>query len=319
MAGRNPSRSTGRCRPRHTPADTAGRRASYTVAKGGVVSLGEAFAYRGSELAQAAVTGTSVTAPYTDTYAYNAQGGPLELIRQQQGGATARYWYVLDGRGSVVALTDSTGSVVDRYGYDAWGQATSVSEQAPQPFRYAGYWWDAALGWYWLEARSYDPQLERFLQPDPSGEDGARSYAYAGDDPLDLTDPSGFGLCEAPLLGGVACATGTVLHGAWQFVAGDDIQTVSDPNASLGVKALAPIDLGSNAILPIPAVGEGVEGVKFGVKGVLYLGRKIVQRELTRAKVTAIRKDGYCLARPAPPPAHPPQAGVAVLPGVVPL
>ncbi len=29
------------------------------------------------------VTGTSVTAPYTYTYVYNVQGGPLELLRQQ--------------------------------------------------------------------------------------------------------------------------------------------------------------------------------------------------------------------------------------------
>ena len=27
---------------------------------------------------------------------------------------TSRYWYVLDGRGNVVALTDNTGNVVNR-------------------------------------------------------------------------------------------------------------------------------------------------------------------------------------------------------------
>ena len=61
----------------------------------------------------------------------------------------------MDGRGNVVALTDSTGNVVDRYSYDLWGLATSVNESVPQPFRYAGYWYDPALhaptessGWY---------------------------------------------------------------------------------------------------------------------------------------------------------------------------
>ena len=91
----------------------------------------------------------------------------------------------------MVALTDSTGTVVDRYSYDAWGKLLSVSEQVPQQLRYAGYWYDNELGWYWLSVRNYDPVLERFLQPDPSQVNGQYNYVYAGDDPLDYTDPSG--------------------------------------------------------------------------------------------------------------------------------
>jgi len=117
---------------------------------------------------------------------------------------------VLDGQGSVVALVDATGSVVDRYRYDLWGQpvvyqggVALTSEGAPQPLRYRSYWYDGwydgaglwtaghgayatpynrPLPWYWLTTRPYDPALERFLQPDPSSQDGVRSYAYAHDD-----------------------------------------------------------------------------------------------------------------------------------------
>jgi len=49
--------------------------------------------------------------------------------------------------------------------------------------RYAGYWWDGALGWYWVSVRPYDPQLKRWLQPDPSEQDGVRTYAYASSFP----------------------------------------------------------------------------------------------------------------------------------------
>ena len=61
----------------------------------------------------------------------------------------------------------------------------------PQQSPYAGYWYDNELGWYWLSVRDYDPMLERFLQPDPSQQEGLFSYAYVGDDPVDATDPDG--------------------------------------------------------------------------------------------------------------------------------
>ena len=138
------------------------------------------------------------------------------------GQATVRYWYELDGRGDVIALTTATGAVAQQYSYDPWGkllpqlQSTGggalglTTEAVPQPLRYRGYWYDgwydgAALdnsgtyastetrpvAWYWLSTRSYDPALERFLQPDPSALDGVRSYAYCHDDPIDCADPSG--------------------------------------------------------------------------------------------------------------------------------
>jgi RHS repeat-associated protein len=154
--------------------------------------------YRGTELGQATVV--SGTTSYTDTYLYNQEGSPLELLRQQAGvGGTQRYWNVLDGRGNVVALTDATGTVVDRYSNDLWGAPTSISETVVQPLRYAGYWYDRELGWYWLSVRSYDPVLKRFLQPDPSMQDGTLSYVYVGDDPVDGIDPMGLGDFEDDL------------------------------------------------------------------------------------------------------------------------
>jgi len=104
------------------------------------------------------------TTTYTDTYLYRPDGTPLELLRQQ-GGTTSRYWYVLDGRSNVIALTDVTGGVVDAYAYDAWGQTVGAYETVAQPFRYAGYWYDAALGWYWVSVRPYDPTLKRSRRP----------------------------------------------------------------------------------------------------------------------------------------------------------
>ena len=171
-----------------------GQRASYSVtpAGGGAATYSAHFQYRRAELAQVTVAGVS---NYVDTYVYQQNSAPLELLRQV-GGATSRYYYVLDGQGNVVALTDSSGAVVDRYAYDQWGSLTDISESVPQRLRYRGYWLDQELGWYWLSVREYDPALHRFLQPDPSEQEGLFSYAYAGDNPADLADPSG--LASAP-------------------------------------------------------------------------------------------------------------------------
>ena len=85
----------------------------------------------------------------TDTYVYRRDGTPLELIRTQSG-VTSTYWYEVDGRGDVIALTDATGNTVDRYTYDLWGKLVSSSDPVPQRLRYAGAWYDQELGWYWM-------------------------------------------------------------------------------------------------------------------------------------------------------------------------
>ena len=158
----------------------------------GQPTLDQQFTYRNGMLGQVRLT--SGATAYTDTYLYTDAGAPYELLRTNGSGATSRYWYEVDGRGNVVALTDITGKVVDRYAYDSWGELTSndaTDEMVPQQLRYAGYWYDEKLSWYWLNVRYYDPEIERFLQPDPSEQDGVRTYAYVGDDPIDWSDPSG--------------------------------------------------------------------------------------------------------------------------------
>ncbi len=45
---------------------------------------------------------------------------------------------------------------------------------------------DAALSWYWLGTRPYDPRQRRFLQPDPAKQGGLPAYMYANSDPLPL-------------------------------------------------------------------------------------------------------------------------------------
>jgi uncharacterized protein RhaS with RHS repeats len=58
------------------------------------------------------------------------------------------YSYALDSCGNVVALTDETGSVVNSYSYDVWGQLQSSTETVFNPIRARGEYWDGETGFY---------------------------------------------------------------------------------------------------------------------------------------------------------------------------
>ena len=75
-------------------------------------------------------------------------------------------------QGDVLRIMNANGVEVVSYAYDAWGKVLSVSGSlsstvgAVNPFRYRGYYYDVETGWYYLNARYYDPNVGRFLSPD---------------------------------------------------------------------------------------------------------------------------------------------------------
>jgi RHS repeat-associated protein len=99
---------------------------------------------------------------------------------------------------SITALTDGGGSIVERYAYTAYGQATfadasgtvQAASASNNRYTYTGREWDAGLSLYHYRARMYDAVAGRFISRDPIGHrDGFnlyRSYFV-----LNGTDPSG--------------------------------------------------------------------------------------------------------------------------------
>jgi RHS repeat-associated protein len=79
------------------------------------------------------------------------------------------YYYHTDQLGSVRDLTDSSGSVVNTYEYDAYGVPSSsgTTGTAYNPFGFSGEYKDSETGLIYLRARYYDPATQQFLTRDP--------------------------------------------------------------------------------------------------------------------------------------------------------
>ncbi|MGH2411937.1 MAG: RHS repeat-associated core domain-containing protein, partial [Chloroflexota bacterium] len=131
-------------------------------------------------------TGLPSWVPPAQSRIYLTNGPDGSVISERTGGGT--YYYLYDGLGSVVALTDSSGAIVNSYSYDPYGNIVGTAqERVANPVRYTGAIWDAATGLYKMGERYYDPVAGRFTQEDPLG----GGYGYAGDNPANFTDPSG--------------------------------------------------------------------------------------------------------------------------------
>ncbi len=111
-------------------------------------------------------------------------------------------YYTYDGLGSVVALTDATGALTDRYTYDAFGLELETTGSTENAYRYTGEQYDADLCLYYLRARYFNPDSGRFWTMDPfegvtTDPVSLHKYLYANAAPHMYVDPSGlFSLVE---------------------------------------------------------------------------------------------------------------------------
>jgi RHS repeat-associated protein len=104
---------------------------------------------------------------------------------------TVEYYYHFDGLGSVIALSDSTGNVVETYAYSPYGKVSQASSVG-NPYLYTGREYDDEAGLYHYRTRYYDPEFGRFLQIDPTGYAvGLNLYAYVRNNPTRYVDPYG--------------------------------------------------------------------------------------------------------------------------------
>ncbi|MBI4301917.1 MAG: hypothetical protein HY664_04880 [Chloroflexi bacterium] len=162
------------------------------------------YVYRGDGLRHSKTVGGNTTTYTWDvsselpvilqdgTYTYVYGHG---LISQTDGSGVQNY-FLANGLGSTEALTDGSGNVIATYKYDVFGAVRSSSGSGSTEYKFTGQQEDATLAYYYLRARYYDPAIGRFPSKDlvpapPQRPQALNDYAYVGNDPTNLVDPSG--------------------------------------------------------------------------------------------------------------------------------
>jgi RHS repeat-associated protein len=158
--------------------DGDGGRVKQTTAAGTIRYLGEAY-----EVAPAGTTTKYVFA------------GSQRLVAKDSTGALR--FYHGDHLGSSNVVTDGAGALVELAEYTPYGTVSRREGSANVAHKFTGQRFDTSTGLAFYHARYYDPQLGRFVSPDPIVQDPTdpqtlNRYAYVRNNPVNLVDPSGY-------------------------------------------------------------------------------------------------------------------------------
>jgi RHS repeat-associated protein len=145
------------------------------------------FIYDGAEVATELDSSGNIVGRYV-----RGDGADEIITGYTSSNPTARGWYHLDQRNSVIAVTDPNGVVTVANRYDEYGQPQGGNYGT---FQYTGQMWLGEIGVYNYKARMYWPNERpggRFMQADPAGYGpGMNRYVYVNDNPVNAVDPSG--------------------------------------------------------------------------------------------------------------------------------
>jgi RHS repeat-associated protein len=200
--------------------------------------------------------------------------GPGGLVVEEATGGQAPIYYHHDQLGSTRALTDSDGRDLVNYTYTPYGLSKASVAGIANPFGFADSFTDPLSGLIDLVNRWYDPSSGQFLSLDPLVAVTHQPYAYAGEDPVNRTDPTGECACSPNpgqvLGGGVA---GAAVGGTAGFGVGGGISaylyggstTAAIINGTIDL-AFPEVALGLSIlqIAVIVGLGVGFAGGAFG-------------------------------------------------------
>jgi RHS repeat-associated protein len=116
------------------------------------------------------------------------------------GGTFNSYYFHTDAIGSVTAITDVNGNIIERYTYDMYGMPTFwdasgnvITESSiGNTILFQGREYSSELNLYYFRSRYYDPIVGRFLSVDPMGyKDSMNLYQAFNNNPVNFVDPLG--------------------------------------------------------------------------------------------------------------------------------
>ncbi|KAF9027293.1 hypothetical protein BDZ89DRAFT_1258726 [Hymenopellis radicata] len=127
--------------------------------------------------------------------AYLVHGYRRASLTHEEGGSAEVYYYHNDHLGSTVAVSDSQGSLVTQYKYDAFGQVTIEGDDLAR-YKFSGK--ELIEDFYNFGARFYDPSIGRFLTLDNYPVDledinpsTFNMYAFSRNNPVNFIDMNG--------------------------------------------------------------------------------------------------------------------------------
>ena len=128
------------------------------------------------------IVGTRVTKKYYSGISMVIPENPGKSCKQT-------YYYLYDGLGDVVNLTDEAGNLVQTYYFDAFGKSTNVRHDCVNKKQFTGKEIDEDSGLHYFGARYYDAEVGRFISEDskPNG----NLYTYCSNNPINKVDPDG--------------------------------------------------------------------------------------------------------------------------------
>lgn len=129
-------------------------------------------------------------------------GNRVDEIVADYGMANGQWIYhQSEARGHCMLLTDSSGNLAEQYEYDAFGYPyffsstgqTLTSSAFGNRFLFTGREYLSDLKLYDYRNRMYQPEMGRFMQPDPKefAAGDYNLYRYCHNDPVNKTDPFG--------------------------------------------------------------------------------------------------------------------------------
>jgi RHS repeat-associated protein len=150
--------------------------------------------------------------------------GPNGSVVEQVGTTGVASYFLTDQLGSTRMLTNGSGAVVATYAYGSLGNVTSSSGSASTAIGFAGGYTDPT-GLVYLVNRYYDPATGEFLSVDPLIQQTQQPYIYAGDNPVNATDPNGMLGISTPFgcLGSCGSSLPTVDNGRFTTVPTDAV------------------------------------------------------------------------------------------------
>ncbi|GGX72906.1 RHS repeat domain-containing protein [Saccharospirillum salsuginis] len=212
-----------------------------------------------------------------------------------------------DHLGTVVAATDESGSIVYRKQFDDYGDwlntSSSVAENHPEG--YTGKPLLEEAGLVYMGARFYDPEIGRFLSPDPVGFDVQEpmlfnKYLYGSNNPVLMVDPDGNRPVEyyrvEPTYSTVSAGHLKEFYGDHGFITSasteeDERAVEFMENAIVGGVSMIPIMRGAQLAVNATRSIRAARGANSALK---QFGRSV--DDLSSAASQAINKEGLTAA-----------------------